>query len=100
MIFCLQICKLSVQYTENGNSQIKRVRDVIPGSRLALYGNFEYDEEREKSYKPMENFRVEPNVAAQRVGVPEPWMLQEVEEHFTRLSGQISAPTHDEQSVS
>lgn len=89
-----------MQYSENGNSQIKRIRDVIPGSRLALYGNFEYDEEREKNYKPAENFRVEHCAAAQRVGVPEPWMLQEVEEYFTRLSRRISAATHDEQSVS
>lgn len=74
---------------EDENRKIRRVQDVIPRSRLAIYGNYEYDEEQEKKYIPMENFRVDEQNSFGENQISEPWMFPEVEDHFTRLREQI-----------
>lgn len=75
---------------EDENRKIRRVQDVIPESRLAMYGNYEYDEEQEKKYKTMENFCInEEHNNFEDNQISEPWMFPEVENHFTRLSEQI-----------
>lgn len=72
-------------------------------SRLARYGDYEYDEEREKMYKASDETRVTwPDQRGQsrpddRATRNEPWMLRQVEEYFIRLTSTIhrfpSSPT-------
>ncbi|XP_076391587.1 uncharacterized protein LOC105663958 isoform X1 [Megachile rotundata] len=80
--------KVAAKYKENVNRRAKRVRDVIPESRLASYGNYEYDEERENLYKsstdddatsaPLPNFCW--------TEVTESWMLPDVQKYFGWLT--------------
>lgn len=77
---------MTAKYKENGSYQTKSVRDVIPNSRLASYGNYEYNEERENTYKTDDN---EGPVSLSNfcwTEVTEPWMLPEVEKHFAWLT--------------
>ncbi|XP_021203112.1 uncharacterized protein LOC101740274 [Bombyx mori] len=75
---------------ENGNPKIqKNVKDVIPESRLAqFYGNFYYDEDREKCYTNP-NERLNPRTyngnGCENSDLTECWMLPEVEYWFRRL---------------
>lgn len=69
------------------------VRDVIPQSRLAQYGNFSYDNDREMIYnreKPGEKVDEERKIREQ--GRFEPWMLPEVENEFRRLTRNCAQP--------
>nr|CAD7572119.1 unnamed protein product [Timema californicum] len=66
--------------------QTRSVRDTIPFSRLARYGNYRYNEERESHYTCDDesgDARYEPIVCPEEN--PEPWMLPEVEQEFKRL---------------
>lgn len=77
--------KINVKSKENNRKQVKHVRDVIPHSRLAEYGNYEYDEEREKMYNTQisdceATFSTNPEL------ISEPWMLAEVEKLFLQLT--------------
>lgn len=98
---------MSETYAAGKNSKrTPRVRDVIPSSRLAQYGNYEYNEEREKMYnydvahdmpwafeirhekeKKKMSWYEEEDVSGSQV---EPWMSRQVEECFVRL---LSLPT-------
>lgn len=64
-----------------------RVRQVIPGSWLANYGDYEYDEERERIYKQTDLWYSRLKLDA-KIERTEPWMLDEVEMHFARLTCQ------------
>nr|CAD7443411.1 unnamed protein product [Timema bartmani] len=67
--------------------QTRSVRDTIPFSRLARYGNYRYDEERESHYMCDDesgDARYGPIVCPEEN--PEPWMLPEVEQEFKRLT--------------
>ncbi|EFN76854.1 hypothetical protein EAI_16502 [Harpegnathos saltator] len=80
----IKSCEVTAKYEENGDYRPRLVRDVISESRLAKYGNYEYDERRERMYRPddgkssggLRHFRPEE--------ATEPWMLPEVQEHFAR----------------
>ncbi|CAL7946487.1 unnamed protein product [Xylocopa violacea] len=78
--------KLTAKYKGNGTYRTKRVRDVIPDSHLASYGNYEYNEERESMYKPDENSGPVPQPNFCWTEVTEPWMLPEVEKLFAWLT--------------
>ncbi|XP_043529098.1 uncharacterized protein LOC122538791 [Frieseomelitta varia] len=82
----IQNYKLTAKYRENGTYRTKSVRDVIPNSRLASYGNYEYNEDRESVYKSDDNSSPVslPNFCWTEV--TEPWMLPEVEKHFAWLT--------------
>ncbi|XP_033178472.1 uncharacterized protein LOC100740186 [Bombus impatiens] len=83
----IQNYKLTAKYKENGTvHRTKSVRDVIPNSRLASYGNYEYNEDRENAYKSDDNSGPVslPNFCWTEV--TEPWMLPEVEKHFAWLT--------------
>ncbi|XP_050585114.1 uncharacterized protein LOC126919674 [Bombus affinis] len=74
----IQNYKLTAKYKENGTvHRTKSVRDVIPNSRLASYGNYEYNEDRENLYKSDDNSAPVslPNFCWTEV--TEPWMLPE-----------------------
>ncbi|XP_060822308.1 uncharacterized protein LOC132910551 [Bombus pascuorum] len=83
----IQNYKLTAKYRENGTvHRTKSVRDVIPNSRLASYGNYEYNEDRENVYKSDDDSAPVslPNFCWTEV--TEPWMLPEVEKHFAWLT--------------
>lgn len=75
----------------DGNGKTVTVRDVIPQSKLALYGNYRYDNDRESVYS-----REQPRSTKRedrRSGrifsdgtETEPWMLPEVEREFEKLT--------------
>ncbi|XP_024943485.1 uncharacterized protein LOC107270319 [Cephus cinctus] len=95
----VQNCKLTGTYQDSGYYRSRRVRDIIPGSWLAHYGNYEYDEEREKLYKQDNkppDIRVEDIYVSD---VAEPWMLEEVEKHFTRLNNRTPILPENELTV-
>ncbi|XP_076379643.1 uncharacterized protein LOC143259830 [Megalopta genalis] len=81
-----QYCKVSERYKENGHHCRRRVRDVIPVSRLSIYGNYEYNEERESFYKPHGNTTSIPSANYCWTDVTEPWMLSDVEKLFAWLT--------------
>ncbi|CAK9799786.1 hypothetical protein ANTPLA_LOCUS2105 [Anthophora plagiata] len=91
----IQNCKLIAKYKENGAYRTKRVRDVIPNSHLATYDNYEYNEELESMYKPDDNSTPVslPNFCWTEV--TEPWMLPEVEKHFTWLTSSSSRSSRE-----
>ncbi|KOC68168.1 hypothetical protein WH47_03326 [Habropoda laboriosa] len=91
----IQNCKLIAKYKENGTYRRKRVRDVIPRSHLATYGNYEYNEELEGMYNPDDNTgpRSLPNFCWTEV--TEPWMLPEVEKHFAWLTSSGSRSSRE-----
>lgn len=69
------------------------VRDVIPQSRLALYGNYPYDNDREAMYNREKSFRLpEERPVFRNEPDPEPWMLPEVEKKFIKLIRNCSRP--------
>lgn len=97
----LQICKINQRYLEDENRKIRRVQDVIPESRLAMYGNYEYNEEREKKYKQIETINeIEEYDNFENNQISQPWMYPEVEDHFTRLSEHICHIVFNNQLVS
>ncbi|CAH0696329.1 unnamed protein product [Spodoptera exigua] len=81
---------ISSQSQENGSSSGRRsVKDVIPESRLAqFYGNFYYDEVREKCYTSTNertNLRGYNGQGCENSDLTECWMLPEVEYWFRKL---------------
>ncbi|KAF7415032.1 hypothetical protein HZH68_003521 [Vespula germanica] len=88
----IQSCKLIEKYKDKDGTCPKHVRDVIPESRLSKYGNYEYNEEREKIYRSEnDDIRsINNTFHFYAKEITEPWMLPEVEEHFARLiSGNV-----------
>ncbi|XP_054010115.1 uncharacterized protein LOC128893289 [Hylaeus anthracinus] len=81
----IQNCKLTAKYKENGSYRPRRVRDVIPDSRLATYDDYEYNEEHEGPYRQHDNATSVPQPNFCWTEVTEPWMLPEVEERFAWL---------------
>ncbi|CAG5080908.1 Protein of unknown function [Cotesia congregata] len=64
-----------------------RVRDVIPDSLLAQYGNYEYNDARESLYKSSQETSIFHSVNLHSPDKPtEPWMLDEVEKCFVHLT--------------
>lgn len=63
------------------------VQNVIPNSRLAQYGDYPYDENREQLYT-VDDMPAEyiPNYIFVKESELEVWMLQDVEEEFKRLT--------------
>lgn len=94
MCFCFEPFFLDVgtfvcQVGEKG--KVVTVRDVIPQSRLSQYGNYPYDNGREMMYnreKPLQY----PEDHVHEDNGREPWMLQEVEQEFKRLTRNCSQP--------
>lgn len=73
--------------------KVVTVRDVIPQSRLALYGNYPYDNDREAMYNREKSFRCpEERPVFRNDPDPEPWMLPEVEREFGKLIRHCSRP--------
>ncbi|XP_076279107.1 uncharacterized protein LOC143208536 [Lasioglossum baleicum] len=92
----LQHCKVTEKYKENSNNRRRRrVHDVIPESRLAAYGNYEYNEERESLYKPHDNATNIPNTNFCWTDVTEPWMLPDVEKLFAWLTSNSPETTRE-----
>ncbi|CAB3229633.1 unnamed protein product [Arctia plantaginis] len=86
---------ISSQSQENGSSSGRRsVKDVIPESRLAqFYGNFYYDEVREKCYtntNERTNLRGYNGQGCENSDLTECWMLPEVEYWFRKLVDESS----------
>ncbi|XP_061723885.1 uncharacterized protein LOC133530077 isoform X1 [Cydia pomonella] len=79
----------SSQSQENGGCSRKSVKDIIPESRLAqFYGNFYYDEAREKSYanaNEKSSWRGYNGQGCENSDLTECWMLPEVEYWFRKL---------------
>ncbi|XP_008551127.1 uncharacterized protein LOC103573715 [Microplitis demolitor] len=64
----------------------RRVRDVIPDSLLAQYGNYEYNEARENLYKSSQETSIFHCENLHSTSEPtEPWMLDDVEKIFTHI---------------
>lgn len=82
-----QSCKLIEKYKDKDGTCPKHVRDVIPESRLSKYGNYEYNEERERIYRSEnDDIRsINKTLHFYAKEITEPWMLPDVEEHFARL---------------
>ncbi|XP_034173356.1 uncharacterized protein LOC117601106 isoform X2 [Osmia lignaria lignaria] len=91
----IQYHKVSVKYKENVDYRAKRVRDVIPESRLAIYGNYEYNEEREATYKPEDGKGSTPLRNFCWTEVSESWMLPDVEKYFSWLTSHRSRSNHE-----
>ncbi|KAK2582129.1 hypothetical protein KPH14_004494 [Odynerus spinipes] len=89
----IQSCKLIEKYKNDDGFCPKRVRDVIPESRLSKYGNYEYNEEREKIYRPDDDVSSASTLRFYAEEITEAWMLPEVEDYFARLiSGSARQP--------
>lgn len=91
------------QRSQNTAFVARTVRDVIPQSRLATYGNFEYDEERESKYKMCVNVPYSVDVAYGnlcRDGVQEIWMSPVVEYMMLMYLSPTGDPTGSFSSVS
>lgn len=68
------------------------VRDSIPFSRLASYGNYAYNEERENLYFDDDDpAHFVPNLFLKNRANLEIWMLPEVEEEFRRITNLSSS---------
>ncbi|KAL6266530.1 hypothetical protein P5V15_003377 [Pogonomyrmex californicus] len=78
---------LTAKYEEYGDYRPRLVRDVISESRLAKYGNYEYDEQHERMYRPDDGKSSGSVLCHFRSATEamEPWMLPEVQEHFARM---------------
>ncbi|XP_020293691.1 uncharacterized protein LOC109859646 isoform X2 [Pseudomyrmex gracilis] len=83
----IQSCEVIAKYKENSDYSPKLVRDVISESRLAKYGNYEYNEQHENMYKPDDDKLSGSRLCHFHSGAEatEPWMLSEVQKHFARL---------------
>ncbi|XP_034947659.1 uncharacterized protein [Chelonus insularis] len=70
------------KYHENKTK--RRVRDIIPDSLLAQYGNYEYDEDRESQYKFSDELSTieSTNSVSNK---PESWILDNIEDYFSQL---------------
>ncbi|XP_011057893.1 PREDICTED: uncharacterized protein LOC105148088 [Acromyrmex echinatior] len=82
----IQSCEIIAKYEEYGDYRPRLVRDVISESRLAKYGNYEYDEQHERTYRPDDgkSSGSVPCHFRSATEAVEPWMLPEVQEHFAR----------------
>ncbi|KYN06150.1 hypothetical protein ALC62_02911 [Cyphomyrmex costatus] len=87
----IQSCEVTAKYEEYGDYRPRLVRDVISESRLAKYGNYEYDEQHERMYRPDDgkSSGSVPRHFRSATEAVEPWMLPEVQEHFARSAIQI-----------
>lgn len=91
-----QSCKIAAEYSKiptPARSRRKRVRDVIPESRLASYGDFEYEEDAGDATEVRTDEETARTTAASATnGVEttsrqdEPWLLDEVEEYIARVA--------------
>ncbi|EZA48525.1 hypothetical protein X777_13673 [Ooceraea biroi] len=98
----IRTCEVIAKYEENDSSRPRLVRDVISESRLAKYGNYEYDEQYERMYRPDDGKSSDSGLwhirsATKRV---EPWMLPEVQEYFARLISPNCTRLHREPNAS
>ncbi|XP_058805844.1 uncharacterized protein LOC131672556 [Phymastichus coffea] len=75
----IRCCKIAEKYAKLGSAtrSQRRVRDVIPESRLATYGDFEYEDET--GLHPSNGSRNNDDKQL-------PWMLDEVEEYLARIA--------------
>ncbi|XP_018354281.1 PREDICTED: uncharacterized protein LOC108755650 isoform X2 [Trachymyrmex septentrionalis] len=97
----IQSCEVIAKYEEYGDYRPRLVRDVISESRLAKYGNYEYDEQHERMYKPDDgkSSGSVPCHFRSATETVEPWMLPEVQEHFARLISPSCTRSHREPSA-
>ncbi|XP_011499729.1 PREDICTED: uncharacterized protein LOC105363676 [Ceratosolen solmsi marchali] len=116
----IRSCKIAANYAETSagaRPKKKRVRDVIPESRLASYGDFEYEDDAEVQLLPPSpspqaaaptrgpdgyfngvGRREESEPSSNEVETPkESWMLDEVEEYiaWVTASSKCSRPEHE-----
>ncbi|CAL1687876.1 unnamed protein product [Lasius platythorax] len=94
----IQSCEVIAKYQENSDYRPRLVRDVISESRLAKYGNYEYDEQYEGMYRPDDgkSSGSGPRHFRSTTEAVEPWMLPEVQEHFARLISPNCTRSHRE----
>ena len=81
------INKLHVSPTST-ETRPRTVRDIIPFSRLAVYGNYEYNEDRELLYAPSNSLKhgyLHENSKPSNYN-EEVWMSSEVEAMFEKLN--------------
>ncbi|CAG9764728.1 unnamed protein product [Ceutorhynchus assimilis] len=71
---------LNVQYSKWTKLVPRTVRDSIPQSKLAKYGNYEYDEAREMSYTSSVNKYDRLNDTFDKDDADEPWMMEEIDD--------------------
>ncbi|XP_025264722.1 uncharacterized protein LOC105251130 [Camponotus floridanus] len=97
----IQSCEVIAKYQENSDYRPRLVRDVISESRLAKYGNYEYDEQYEGMYRPDDGKSSDSGLRHFRstMEAVEPWMLPEVQEHFARLISPNCTRSHREPLV-
>ncbi|XP_011701174.1 PREDICTED: uncharacterized protein LOC105457921 isoform X2 [Wasmannia auropunctata] len=97
----IQSCEVTAKYEEYGDYRPRLVRDVISESRLAKYGNYEYDEQHERMYRPDDgkSSGSVPRHFRSATEAVEPWMLPEVQEHFARLISPSCTRLHREPSA-
>ncbi|KYN09066.1 hypothetical protein ALC57_19034 [Trachymyrmex cornetzi] len=97
----IQSCEVTAKYEEYGDYRPRLVRDVISESRLAKYGNYEYDEQHERMYRPDDgkSSGSVPCHFRSATEAVEPWMLPEVQEHFARLISSSCTRSHREPSA-
>lgn len=69
------------------STKVRNVKDCIPNSKLAKYGNYEYDESRELCYaSSVSDVSFYYPCIYKRNCIVEPWMLPEVEQVFIWLT--------------
>lgn len=104
-IFSIQSFKINKYFdnvNDNDEKSIKYVSDIIPNSKLSIYGNYEYNLSRERNYKKYtqdENYKVFKNNDKTS---NEPWLYHEVEELFNKLTSKnlnISLVINDNDST-
>ncbi|XP_012234840.2 uncharacterized protein [Linepithema humile] len=97
----IQSCEITAKYEKNSDYRPRLVRDVISESRLAKYGNYEYDEQHERMYRPDDGKSSGSGLCHFRPATEavEPWMLPEVQEHFARLISPSRTRSHREPSA-
>ncbi|XP_069676370.1 uncharacterized protein [Periplaneta americana] len=74
----------------------RTVRDTIPFSRLAQYGNYPYNEDREQFYTSDDSSQSQQELSEVKNELPseqceEIWMSSEVQEEFKRLTSENSS---------
>ncbi|KAK7866163.1 hypothetical protein R5R35_001390 [Gryllus longicercus] len=79
--------------SDNKTFTTRTVRDTIPLSNLAKYGNYKYDEHRENLYITDESEIIYDHIYESSKDSKEPWMCPSVEEEFRRLTNVSSVDT-------
>ncbi|KAF7988430.1 hypothetical protein HCN44_001003 [Aphidius gifuensis] len=91
-ILWIQSFKINKYFDDNDDDDeksIKYVSDIIPNSKLSIYGNYKYNLFRESYYKKPtkdENNKINKIIKNNDKPSNEPWLYNEVEELFNKLT--------------